>query len=150
MMNLPPNPSMGDATPLDANTILREKGPAALRDILDVAPTPIRLVASTKSGLEVVCMADVRPSAIEWLWPSWIAVGKVHVLAGEGGRGKSTILCSITAVTTTGAKWPDGARGCHAGSVIILAAEDYVEDSAEADGGRRRSVSRVRYSIGVR
>jgi putative DNA primase/helicase len=128
-MNLPPNPSMRDATPLDANTILREKGPAALRDILDVAPIPIRLVASVKSGLEVVCMADVRPSAIEWLWQNWIAVGKVHVLAGEGGRGKSTILCNMTAITTTGAKWPDGARGCHAGSVIILAAEDDVEDT---------------------
>src|ERR1035437_3552456 len=57
-----------------------------------------------RSGLEVVCMADVKPSAIHWLWQNWIALGKVHVLAGEGGRGKSTILCSATAITTTGAE----------------------------------------------
>ena len=60
-MNLPPNPVMRDATPIDANAVLRERGPAALREILDVAPPPIRLVPSAKSGLEVVCMADVRP-----------------------------------------------------------------------------------------
>ncbi len=74
-------------------------------------------------------MADVRPSAIDWLWQNWIALGKVHVLAGEGGRGKSTILCNTTAITTTGTKWPDGASASEPGSVIILAAEDDVEDT---------------------
>ncbi len=74
-------------------------------------------------------MADVRPSAIEWLWQNWIAVGKVHVLAGEGGRGKSTILCDLAARTTTGDKWPDGAAASKAGGVIILAAEDDIADT---------------------
>jgi putative DNA primase/helicase len=114
-----------NSTPMQ---FVAKKGVAALRDILDVASTPVRLVTPT-SGLEVVCMADVRPAAIEWLWQNWIAVGKVHVLAGEGGRGKSTILCNMTATTTTGTKWPDGALACRAGSVIILAAEDDVEDT---------------------
>ena len=41
-MNLPPNP-MRDVIPLDANAIHREKGAAALRDILDVAPAPIKV-----------------------------------------------------------------------------------------------------------
>ena len=90
-------------------------------------PKPAQQARS--SGLEVVCMADVKPSAIDWLWPNWIALGKVHVLAGEGGRGKSTILCNTTAITTTGAKWPDGADASQVGSVMILAAEDDVEDT---------------------
>jgi RecA-family ATPase len=85
--------------------------------------------AQIRSGLEVVCMADVKPCAIHWLWQNWIALGKVHVLAGEGGRGKSTILCNTTAITTTGTKWPDGASASAPGSVIILAAEDDVEDT---------------------
>jgi putative DNA primase/helicase len=84
---------------------------------------------ATPARLEVVCMADVRPSAISWLWLNWIALGKVSVLAGEGGRGKSTILCDITARTTTGDQWPDGAPASDVGSVIILAAEDDVEDT---------------------
>lgn len=112
---------------LDANGIACARGITVLRDILDVAaakPAP-----SLRSGLEVVCMADVKPSAIDWLWQNWIALGKVHVLAGEGGRGKSTILCNTTAITTTGASWPDGAKASQVGSVIILAAEDDVEDT---------------------
>jgi putative DNA primase/helicase len=93
-------------------------------------PAPISTaVLPPPSGLDVVCMVDVKPSAIDWLWQNWIAIGKVHVLAGEGGRGKSTILCNITAITTTGTKWPDGAQASQVGSVIILAAEDDVEDT---------------------
>ncbi|MBR1156517.1 AAA family ATPase [Bradyrhizobium sp. JYMT SZCCT0428] len=85
--------------------------------------------AAPKTGLDVVCMADVRPTAIEYLWPNWIALGKVHVLAGEGGRGKTTLLHDWTARTTTGDRWPDGAEASSPGSVLILASEDDVGDT---------------------
>ena len=74
-------------------------------------------------------MADVKPVSIEWLWQNWVAIGKVSVLAGEGGRGKSTILCDLAARTTASNRWPDGAAASPAGSVIILAAEDDVGDT---------------------
>ena len=95
------------------------------------------------SGLDVVCMSEVRPISVEWLWPNWIAIGKVSVLAGEGGRGKSTILCDLTARTTKSDQWPDAAAASPAGGVIILAAEDDLGDTlaprliaAGADMGR--------------
>jgi hypothetical protein len=94
-----------------------------------VPPTAPQEIARAKAGLDVVCIADVRPEPIDWLWPNRIALGKVHVLAGDGGKGKSTILVDLTARVTTGDKWPDGERACEAGSVIILAAEDAVEDT---------------------
>jgi putative DNA primase/helicase len=81
------------------------------------------------AGLDVVCMADVKPTTIEWLWPNWVAVGKVSVLAGEGGHGKSTILCDLASRATTGSRWPDGGTAGPAGGVIILAAEDDVGDT---------------------
>ena len=56
-------------------------------------------------------------------------MGKVSILAGEGGIGKSTILCDLAARTTTGNTWPDHETGTAPGSVIILAAEDDVEDT---------------------
>jgi putative DNA primase/helicase len=85
---------------------------------------------SSSPGLDVVCMADVKPTSINWLWQNWIALGKVSVLAGDGGRGKSTILCDLTARTTTGNIWPDGAASSAAlASVIILATEDDVSDT---------------------
>ena len=91
---------------------------------------PIQVVESPPiAGLDVVCMADVKPTSIEWLWPNWVAIGKVSVLAGEGGRGKSTILCDLAARTTASDRWPDGAAASPAGGVIILAAEDDVGDT---------------------
>jgi putative DNA primase/helicase len=81
------------------------------------------------AGLDVVCMADVKPAPIEWLWPNWVAIGKVSVLAGEGGRGKSTILCDLAVRTTISDRWPDGTAASPPGGVIILAAEDDVRDT---------------------
>jgi hypothetical protein len=60
----------------------------------------IRLDRQHELGLEVLCLADVTPKPIDWLWRNWFARGKVHVLAGEGGRGKSTILCDIASRTS--------------------------------------------------
>jgi len=121
----------GDALGLDHGFIqgcLAAAVQTTERKNTDVVSQP-RMTSVPRCGLEVVCMADVRPSAIDWLWLNWIALGKVHVLAGEGGRGKSTILCNTTAITTTGTRWPDGAAASQCGSVIILAAEDDVEDT---------------------
>jgi putative DNA primase/helicase len=82
-----------------------------------------------ETGLEVLCLADVTPKPIDWLWPNWLARGKVHMLAGEGGRGKSTILCDIASRATRGEPWPDGSANAGCGSVIILSAEDDPEDT---------------------
>jgi putative DNA primase/helicase len=89
----------------------------------------LRIDAQQAPGLEVLCMADVKPRSIDWLWPNWIAIGKVTVLAGEGGKGKSTVLCDLAARTSRGHPWPDGAPGTAAGSTLILAAEDDVHDT---------------------
>jgi putative DNA primase/helicase len=84
---------------------------------------------TTADTLEMTCLADVRIKPVEWLWPNWIAIGKVSVLAGDGGKGKSTILCDLAGRTTTGDRWPDGADARSSGTVLILAAEDDVEDT---------------------
>src|SRR5580700_10267643 len=95
------------------------KGPEPMRDTNTTLTTStsfqenraldahvIRLDRQHELGLEVLCLADVTPKPIDWLWRNWFARGKVHVLAGEGGRGKSTILCDIASRTTRGEPWP--------------------------------------------
>jgi putative DNA primase/helicase len=94
---------------------------ASERDRIHVPPRHARL--------EVVCMADVPPVSIVWLWENRIAVGKVCVLAGNGGIGKSTLLCDWTARITTGGVWPDGAAAGPVGSVIIVVSEDDLGDT---------------------
>lgn len=73
--------------------------------------------------------ASITPVAIRWLWPGWIASGKLHILAGAGGTGKTTLLLSLIATITTGGRWPDGSRCCEPGNALIWSSEDDPADT---------------------
>ena len=48
------------------------------------------------------------------------------IISGEGGKGKSTFLCDMSATISTGRNWPDGAP-CQQGSVVYLRGEDDID-----------------------
>jgi len=60
----------------------------------------------------------ITPEPIRWLWPDWLARGKMHILAGAAGTGKTTLALQIAATITTGGRWPDGTQAV-AGDVLI-------------------------------
>src|SRR5262249_25966303 len=62
------------------------------------------------------------------LWPDRIARGKVSIIAGNPGLGKSQITASIAAIVTIGGRWPDGSPST-AGDVVFLSAEDDPADT---------------------
>jgi hypothetical protein len=101
--------------------------------------------------LVVQCAADIRPEAITWFWPQRIAIGKLTLLAGQPGLGKSQITASLAAATTTGGSWPCDEGTAPLGSVIVLSAEDDPADTqiprllaAGADCRKVQIVSAVR------
>lgn len=73
-------------------------------------------------------MSDVAAQPIKWLWPGRIARGKVTILAGHPGLGKSQVTASWAAAVTTGGCWPDGSR-CEQGSVLMVSGEDDPADT---------------------
>jgi hypothetical protein len=79
---------------------------------------------------ETVCMAEVQAETVAWLWPGRIAIGKVTLLYGDPGLGKSLVTLDIAARVSRGAAWPDK-RGEErpSGSVILLSAEDDAADT---------------------
>lgn len=70
-----------------------------------------------------ICLAD-----IQWIWPGWIALKKLHVLAGDGGTGKTTLSLAMAAVVSNGGTWPDGSSA-PAGNVIVWSGEDDANDT---------------------
>jgi len=91
------------------------------------APPPV----THDSPLPVIYrrLSDVQAQLIRWLWPGRIARGKVSLLAGHPGLGKSQVAVSLAAIVTTGGMFPvDGGR-CEHGSVVILSAEDDAADT---------------------
>lgn len=56
------------------------------------------MIASARDVAPVgVCLADVVPERVEWLWSGRIPLGKPTVLDGDPGLGKSTLALEIAA-----------------------------------------------------
>lgn len=85
-------------------------------------PKPVR------DGVLLVNGANLKPEPVRWLWRGWLALGKLHIVAGAPGQGKTTIAMSFAATVTSGACWPDGSR-CEAGSVLVWSGEDDPADT---------------------
>src|SRR5262245_22374856 len=68
--------------------------------------------------------ADVKPEPIEWLWLGRVALGKLTLIAGEAGLGKSQLAIAMAASVTTGGEWPCREGRAPQGGVVILSAED--------------------------
>ncbi len=84
--------------------------------------------ADPKDGPQVLRMADVTPERVSWLWPGRIPAGKLTVIDGDPGDGKSTLSLDLAARVSTGSAMPDGTRAAP-GNVLILSAEDGVADT---------------------
>ena len=78
--------------------------------------------------VELINGADLTPEPVIWLWKHWLAQGKLHLLAGAPGQGKTTIALAMAATVTIGGRWPDGSRS-GAGNVLIWSGEDDPADT---------------------
>ncbi len=85
-------------------------------------------IAATKGVVQIVCAADITPEPINWLWNGWLATGKVHILGGAPGTGKTTISMAFAATVTTGGCWPDSTQS-PIGNVVIWSGEDDPADT---------------------
>src|SRR6476646_5561808 len=65
-----------------------------------------RKAMPTRVQADSVCLADVPAAEVDWLWPGRIAVGKVTLLAGDPGLGKSFVTLDMAARVSIGAAWP--------------------------------------------
>ena len=127
----------------DANDILRASGVDVLRGAIDsavtsgAAPLPIAnaipgwVPGSAKAVIsaKTVRVSSVTAQPIKWLWPSRMALGKVTMVAGHPGLGKSQFTAYLAAMVTRGGPWPAGEGRAPKGSVLMLSAEDDVADT---------------------
>ncbi|MGI8497586.1 MAG: AAA family ATPase [Gemmatimonadaceae bacterium] len=95
----------------------------------------------------MVRLSDVQPEKVEWLWPDRIPFGKVTVLEGDPGLGKSTLALAIAAAVSTGHPLPGG-RSDEPADVLVLTFEDGLADTirprVDAAGGDPRRITAIR------
>lgn len=73
--------------------------------------------------------SSVEQHEIKWLWYPYIPYGKITLLQGDPGDGKSTFMINIAARLTVGGKLPDGSYIEHPATVIYQCAEDNANDT---------------------
>ena len=77
----------------------------------------------------LIGLDTIERQAIRWLWPGRFALGKLSLLAGDPGGGKSHLTLDVAARVSTGAQWPDGTGAAPLGQIILLSAEDDAADT---------------------
>ena len=95
-------------------------------------------------------LGSLRPTSVRWLWPGRIPLGRITLLVGDPGVGKSLLTLDIAARVSSGKPWPDEASAeCRMGnaesassfppphstlptspsSVLLFASEDDLTDT---------------------
>lgn len=79
----------------------------------------------------VVRLADVEPKRVGWLWRGYVPLGKLTIVDGDPGLGKSQLALDLAARVSTGREMPDGSASDLEGSagVVLLCAEDDAADT---------------------
>ena len=53
-------------------------------------------------------LSDVEPEDVTWLWQDRIPFGKLTLICGDPGLGKSFVTLDCAARFSRGLPWPDG------------------------------------------
>jgi putative DNA primase/helicase len=95
------------------------KGIEGLREKLTESP----------GTLESAKASDVEMRAARWVWRDRFARGKIGIIGGLPDRGKGQIAAYLIAKVTRGGEWPCNEGRAPQGIVILLTAEDDLEDT---------------------
>lgn len=86
------------------------------------------MIETESTGL-LTLYSDVRAAAVHWLWYPFIASGKITLLQGDPGDGKSTMMMRLIAELSTGGVTPDGCPLGRPQRIIYQCSEDGVADT---------------------
>lgn len=87
------------------------------------APTSQSSTGIDGPTVNLINASDIPIESVNWLWEGWLASGKLHILAGVAGTGKTSISLALAATVSHGGYWPDGRRA-EVGKVVIWSGED--------------------------
>jgi hypothetical protein len=80
----------------------------------------------------IIPLSESIATKVDWLWPNRIALGKLTILVGDPGVGKSLVALDIAARVSLGNHWPDDSVDDYPpepGGVLILSEQDDIKDT---------------------
>jgi putative DNA primase/helicase len=122
--DLPPKGDVSDwldADPQRENTLVD-----LCLSVPEWTPAPVPDEATT---LQSARASSFEMKSIQWLWPDRYALGKLGLLVGLPDEGKGQVFCDMAARVTQAWDWPCGEGKAPKGNVILLTAEDDINDT---------------------
>ena len=69
-------------------------------------------------GKSIKYYSSVKEKDVKWFWYPYIPYGKITLIQGDPGDGKSTFVRRLAAVLTCGGELPDGEKIAKPANVI--------------------------------
>jgi len=85
-------------------------------------------VTTEKKNVEIIRMSEVELQEVNWLWYPYIPFGKISIIQGDPGEGKTTLALRLAAACSTGRTFP-GMEIAEPFNVIYQTAEDGLGDT---------------------
>lgn len=88
------------------------------------------MVEKQNVELKLIHMEDVVSKEVEWLWYPYIPYGKITIIEGDPGEGKTTLVLKLAAALSRGLPLPcDDDKENEPIHIIYQTAEDGIEDT---------------------
>lgn len=84
-----------------------------------------------KVELKMIQMSEVQSQEVKWLWYPFIPFGKLIIIQGDPGDGKSTLILNIAASLSRGEKLEESMDIAEPLNVIYQTAEDGLADTVK-------------------
>jgi predicted ATP-dependent serine protease len=84
-----------------------------------------------KIELKMIKMSEIQTQEIEWLWYPFIPYGKLTIIQGDPGDGKTTMVLNLAAKLSKGEQMDEGMDITEPTTVIYQTAEDGLADTVK-------------------
>ncbi len=85
----------------------------------------------TKNGLQMIKMSEIQSQEVSWLWYPFIPYGKLTIIQGYPGDGKTTLVLNIAAWLSKGEGLDSEMKLSEPVNVIYQSAEDGLADTVK-------------------
>ena len=85
----------------------------------------------TKIGLQMIKMSEIQSQEVSWLWYPFIPYGKLTIIQGDPGDGKTTLVLNIAAWLSKGEGLDSEMKLSEPVNVIYQSAEDGLADTVK-------------------
>jgi hypothetical protein len=96
---------------------------ASVDEVLTLLPRFQSAAAAAKAAPvpQLISGGELTYEPTQWIWPGRIARGKLTLIGGAPGSGKTTLAMELISIVTTGTDWPCQEGVAAKGSVLLIA-----------------------------